>query len=77
MSAVHPPVCPACCIVKFTVNIVHYILANQQIKMELYVYFCVTVIRTADLVTFTAEAREVVYERKTENIGDRTKLTRT
>jgi len=37
----------------------------------------VTVIRTADLVTFTGEAREVVYKRKTVNITDRTKLTRT
>ena len=45
--------------------------------MQLYVYFCVTVIRTADLVTFTGEARKIVYERKTVNIADRTKLTGT
>jgi len=36
--------------------------------------FCVTVISTADLVTFTGKAREIVYERKTVNITDRTKL---
>ena len=42
--------------------------------MELYVYFCVTVIRRADLVTFTGEAREVVYERKKVNVAEGSKL---
>ena len=29
ISVVHPPVCPACCIMKFTVTTVLYILANN------------------------------------------------
>ena len=32
LSVVHPPVCRACCIVKFTVNVVSYILVNKQIN---------------------------------------------
>jgi len=41
MSAVHPPACPACCIVKFTVNIARYILANKINKNTFnYIYIC-------------------------------------